>query len=268
MEVRFSQDDLAHCCRRDRPRRRIARTPRESVWPDPSRPCRSVPYLALIAFLGESCRIAIRGGDWVYTENSTILGSDSEVCSRWKTPASSFPSSLSDPAATPLGLLPVQSVTSREHQANVADQQWFYRNEQEWVAIAERLKQTVCPHCKTVGTLIRHGSLSGFDDSDSSQKVVRARRIFCSNRHRRRGLRRLWDARCRFLLLRHWQDRAERLAPRTFDAGPQHSLRGAVSTLAVQTLRIDLHRCFSQWGGRTLSNRFAASCRPRCCPSW
>ncbi len=81
----------------------------------------------------------------------------------------------------------VISVTSREHQANVADQRWFYRCEDEWVAIAERLKQTPCPHCKGAGTLIRHGSLSGFDESNPQQKVVRARRIFCSNRHRRRG---------------------------------------------------------------------------------
>ena len=63
----------------------------------------------------------------------------------------------------------------------------FYRCEEEWVAIVERLKQTSCPHCKAVGTLIRHGSLSAFDDSNPQRKVVRARRIFCSNRHRRRG---------------------------------------------------------------------------------
>jgi hypothetical protein len=68
----------------------------------------------------------------------------------------------------------------------VSDERWFCRDEAEWAAIVERLKLTPCPHCKTVGTLIRHGVLTGFDDS-SPRRTVRARRIFCSNRHRRFG---------------------------------------------------------------------------------
>jgi hypothetical protein len=68
----------------------------------------------------------------------------------------------------------------------VGEQHWFYHSAEEWIALAERLKQTPCPHCKRVGTLIRHGFLRGFDES-SKQKTVRARRIFCSNRHARRG---------------------------------------------------------------------------------
>lgn len=62
----------------------------------------------------------------------------------------------------------------------------FCRDDAEWAALVERLKLTACPHCRTVGTLIRHGVLTGFDDS-SPRRTVRARRIFCSNRHRRRG---------------------------------------------------------------------------------
>jgi hypothetical protein len=69
----------------------------------------------------------------------------------------------------------------------LGDQPWFYRRDEDWSAIVERLKQTSCPHCKTVGMLIRHGALTGFDDSTPPRTVVRARRIFCSNRHRRRG---------------------------------------------------------------------------------
>lgn len=57
---------------------------------------------------------------------------------------------------------------------------------EEWAAIAERLKQTSCPHCKAVGTLIRHGYLLGYDES-SRQRTLRARRIFCSNRNARPG---------------------------------------------------------------------------------
>jgi len=66
-------------------------------------------------------------------------------------------------------------------------QRWFYRTEQEWLSIAERLKQTACPHCKVVGTLIRHGTLHGFDETSPRRKTLRARRIFCSNRNRRPG---------------------------------------------------------------------------------
>jgi hypothetical protein len=69
----------------------------------------------------------------------------------------------------------------------VADQHHFSRNEDDWNAFVERLKQTSCPHCKVVGTLIRHGTLNGFDDSNAQRRTIRARRIFCSNRHRRRG---------------------------------------------------------------------------------
>jgi hypothetical protein len=69
----------------------------------------------------------------------------------------------------------------------VGEQRWFYRNTQEWQAIVERLKLTPCPHCKTVGSLIRHGFLYGFDDSNTHRKTLRARRILCSNRHARHG---------------------------------------------------------------------------------
>jgi hypothetical protein len=69
----------------------------------------------------------------------------------------------------------------------VGAERWFYRGTEEWNAIAEQLKQTPCPHCKVVGTLIRHGFLRGFDDSSPQRKTVRARRIFCSNRNACRG---------------------------------------------------------------------------------
>lgn len=69
----------------------------------------------------------------------------------------------------------------------VGEQHWFYRSDEQWNALAERLKQTACPHCKVVGTLIRHGFLYGFDDGSPPRKTVRARRIFCSNRQARPG---------------------------------------------------------------------------------
>lgn len=66
-------------------------------------------------------------------------------------------------------------------------QRWFFRDDRDWIAFIEGLKQTPCPHCNTVGALIRHGSLSGYDDGSPQRKTLRARRIFCSNRNRRPG---------------------------------------------------------------------------------
>lgn len=63
----------------------------------------------------------------------------------------------------------------------------FCRSEEEWTTWAEQLKQMPCPHCKAIGTLIRHGFLYGFDETSPRRKSVRARRIFCSNRNQRPG---------------------------------------------------------------------------------
>ena len=49
----------------------------------------------------------------------------------------------------------------------MGDERWFYRDEQEWTALVERLKLTSCPHCKATGTLIRHGSWSGIVDPEN-----------------------------------------------------------------------------------------------------
>jgi hypothetical protein len=78
----------------------------------------------------------------------------------------------------------------------VSEQRWFCRSAEEWNALAERLKQTPCPHCQAVGALIRHGYLRGYDEADSQGKTVRARRIFCSNRNRRRGCGRTFSVWC------------------------------------------------------------------------
>lgn len=63
----------------------------------------------------------------------------------------------------------------------------FLRNDDDWAAIVERLKLTPCPHCQVVGALIRHGVLRGYDEGSPRRRTVRARRVYCSNRHRRPG---------------------------------------------------------------------------------
>jgi hypothetical protein len=69
----------------------------------------------------------------------------------------------------------------------VGQKLWFFRNAQEWRALSERLKHLPCPHCNQVGNLNRHGCLYGFDEKNPRRKTLRARRVFCSNRQRRRG---------------------------------------------------------------------------------
>ena len=69
----------------------------------------------------------------------------------------------------------------------MGEERWFCRSDADWYALAERLKQTPCPHCQVVGALIHHGSLRGYDDSSPQRRTIRARRIFCSNRNARHG---------------------------------------------------------------------------------
>ena len=64
----------------------------------------------------------------------------------------------------------------------LAKPQHFYRTAQDWDTIYQHLKHTPCPHCQTVGMLICHGFLYGYDDTSPRRKTARARRILCSNR--------------------------------------------------------------------------------------
>ena len=50
----------------------------------------------------------------------------------------------------------------------------------------QSLKCVCCPHCGAREQLISHGFLRGYAES-GSERVIRGRRFFCSNRHRRHG---------------------------------------------------------------------------------
>jgi len=63
----------------------------------------------------------------------------------------------------------------------------FYRSKEEFRKIHENLKQTACPHCNKVGTLILYGILCGYDEDHHQRKSIRARRIFCNNRKVRKN---------------------------------------------------------------------------------
>jgi hypothetical protein len=108
------------------------------------------------------------------------------VClSRIRTPQYPAEGLLIVPRHYPASAAPVEKRFS--WGPRVGEQRWFYRGDEEFSALAERLKLTPCPHCKVVGALIRHGLLRGFDDSSPQRQTIRARRIFCSNRQARRG---------------------------------------------------------------------------------
>jgi hypothetical protein len=63
----------------------------------------------------------------------------------------------------------------------------YYQSHFELQEFYHRLKLYPCPHCKATGYLILHGFLYGYPESPSSELIVRGRRFFCSNKHRRKG---------------------------------------------------------------------------------
>lgn len=63
----------------------------------------------------------------------------------------------------------------------------FYSSQEDFLRIHFGLKQTVCPHCRLTGYLNLHGYLRGYDEKIYGKRIIRGRRIFCSNRGRRRG---------------------------------------------------------------------------------
>lgn len=65
--------------------------------------------------------------------------------------------------------------------------QRFYSCGESFQHFYFRLKQTPCPHCKSTGSLILHGYLCGYNTAVYGEKIIRGRRIFCSNRNRRSG---------------------------------------------------------------------------------
>jgi hypothetical protein len=63
----------------------------------------------------------------------------------------------------------------------------FYSGEEDLKQFHFQLKQTPCPHCRSIGFLNRHGYLRGYAEHDFCKKVIRGRRIFCNNRDCRTG---------------------------------------------------------------------------------
>jgi len=63
----------------------------------------------------------------------------------------------------------------------------FYRSEDEFERLHQRLKLALCPHCRAVGTLILHGKLYGYAEHEDCRKACRGRRIFCNNRKARKN---------------------------------------------------------------------------------
>lgn len=61
------------------------------------------------------------------------------------------------------------------------------------MALRERIKQFGCPFCHLIGALVLHGYLRGYHEQ-SSDRVVRGHRIYCSRRGRRCGCGRSFSA--------------------------------------------------------------------------
>jgi hypothetical protein len=62
----------------------------------------------------------------------------------------------------------------------------FVRDETSLADVLLGIKLWACPHCRQTGALIGHGFLRGYRER-GSERVVRGRRLFCSDRHLRPG---------------------------------------------------------------------------------
>lgn len=115
---------------------------------------------------------------------------------------------------------------------------WFFRDDDEWKTLAERLKHTPCPRCKAVGTLNWHGYLGGGDEAGTTKKSIRARRIFCSNRNLRQGCGKTFSV---------WL--ANKIRRLSFTTGTLWTfLQGAVaSTIAAASRVVRRHRSDRTW---------------------
>lgn len=58
----------------------------------------------------------------------------------------------------------------------------FYRGEDDFLRLHDRLKSIPCPSCHATETLNLHGSLMGYSERDDARKTQRGYRILCSNR--------------------------------------------------------------------------------------
>jgi hypothetical protein len=132
----------------------------------------------------------------------------------------------------------------------MACERWFCRGDDEWNAIAERLKLTPCPHCRKVGALIRHGYAYGFDETSPRHKTVRGRRIFCSDRNRRHG--------CGLTFCVWLVDKIRRLSltTRALWTFLQLAVAGTVGALAAAIRVADAEGCRSDRTWQRLWNRF------------
>lgn len=64
----------------------------------------------------------------------------------------------------------------------------FFKDKEHREQFLANLKLIECPHCKKTAFLICNGLLKGNDpDQQGCKQITRGQRIFCSNRHNRKG---------------------------------------------------------------------------------
>ena len=76
----------------------------------------------------------------------------------------------------------------------------FVRDETALTDVLLGIKLAACPHCRQTGALIGHGFLRGYAER-GSERVVRGRRLFCSDRHLRPGCGRTFSVTLRTMML-------------------------------------------------------------------
>jgi hypothetical protein len=106
-----------------------------------------------------------------------------------------------------------------------------------------QLKQTPCPHCRSIGFLNLHGFLRGYDEHDCCKKGIRGRRIFCNNRGRRTGCGRTFSILAARILKKFM------ISAQTFWLFLKYILAGRPAIQAFQAADTTLARssCYRLW---------------------
>jgi len=76
----------------------------------------------------------------------------------------------------------------------------YYSSQEDFNKFYQKIKLIQCPFCHLVSTLILHGYLRGYNETYESSKIIRGRRIFCSNRKKRNGCGRTFSLLLSFII--------------------------------------------------------------------
>jgi hypothetical protein len=138
----------------------------------------------------------------------------------------------------------------------------FYHSTDDLKQFHGRLKQTPCPHCKSVGFLNLHGYLRGYDEKTSAQRITRGRRVFCCHRNNRKGCGKTFSLLVAGVLKKFI------ISAKSFWQFLKNILKGSNTITAFKSIAIALARssCYRLWKIFRLRQAYLRSQLLRLCP--